>query len=387
MNNTIKISVWSIAMPIIAWLVLGLSQLKLNIGLVEPILMATVLIGAVLAAVHHAETIAHKLGEPFGTLLLASAITIIEVGLILSLMLTGGPETAALARDTVFAAVMIILTGIVGLCLLIGGVLYKEQVFKLHGAIVSLSTLAAIMVLTLILPNYTLTTAGPIYSSSQLAFIALVSLVLYGTFVFVQVVRHRNYFLNVKDIDVKDIDFKSSDLNNELTKDSDAQDAYAQSGSALNISNKIIYLSTLLLLISLAAVVLLAKSLAPTIENFVTLIRAPHQLVGVIIASVVLLPEGLAAVRAARNNMFQTSLNLALGSALATIGLTIPAVALFSLITGWTLILGIDIKSTVLLLLALFINAISLATGRTNVLQGVILLVIFGVYLFTTVIP
>ena len=382
MNNTIKISVWSIAMPIIAWLVLGLSQLKLNIGLVEPILMATVLIGAVLAAVHHAETIAHKLGEPFGTLLLASAITIIEVGLILSLMLTGGPETAALARDTVFAAVMIILTGIVGLCLLIGGVLYKEQVFKLHGAIVSLSTLAAIMVLTLILPNYTLTTAGPIYSSSQLAFIALVSLVLYGTFVFVQVVRHRNYFLNVKDSDVKD-----SDFNDELAKDSDAQDAYAQSGSALNLSNKIIYLSTLLLLISLAAVVLLAKSLAPTIENFVTLIRAPHQLVGVIIASVVLLPEGLAAVRAARNNMFQTSLNLALGSALATIGLTIPAVALFSLITGWTLILGIDIKSTVLLLLALFINAISLATGRTNVLQGVILLVIFGVYLFTTVIP
>ena len=278
-------------------------------------------------------------------------------------MLTGGPETAALARDTVFAAVMIILTGIVGLCLLIGGILYKEQVFKLHGANVSLSTLAAIVVLTLILPNYTLTTTGPIYSTSQLAFIALVSLVLYGSFVFVQAVRHRNYFLNATDNSEQYLDNQNKVTNME---------AYVSAG---------------LLLLSLIAVVLLAKSLAPTIENFVRLIHAPHQLVGVIIASIVLLPEGLAAVRAARKNMFQTSLNLALGSALASIGLTIPAVAILSLITGWTLILGIDMKSTVLLLLALFVNAISLATGRTNILQGVILLVVFGVYLFTTVVP
>lgn len=364
MKNCLNISTWSIVTPIFAWLVLGLSQLSLDLGAIESILMAASLIGAVLAGVHHAESIAHKLGEPFGTLVLATAITIIEVGLILSLMLTGGPETAALARDTVFAAVMIILTGIVGLCLLIGGMLYKEQVFKLHGANVSLSTLAAIVVLTLILPNYTLTAAGPVYSTSQLAFIALVSLTLYGTFVFVQVVRHRNYFLDAID--------------------SDAEHAILNTPSA---DNNHTLISTVLLLISLSAVVLLAKSLAPTIESFVVLIHAPHQLVGVIIASVVLLPEGLAAVRAARKNMFQTSLNLALGSALATIGLTIPAVAIFSLLTGWTLTLGIDMKSTVLLLLALFVNAISLATGRTNVLQGVILLVIFGVYLFTTVIP
>ncbi len=371
MKNSLNISTWSIVTPIVAWLVLGLSQLHFDLdfiywGAIESLLMAASLIGAVLAGVHHAETIAHKLGEPFGTLVLATAITIIEVGLILSLMLTGGPETAALARDTVFAAVMIILTGIVGLCLLIGGVLYKEQVFKLHGANVSLSTLAAIVVLTLILPNYTLTTAGPVYSTSQLAFIALVSLTLYGTFVFVQVVRHRNYFLDAKD---------------------NGNDAEQPNLNRLPSSNKQIYFSTALLLISLSAVVILAKSLAPTIESFVVLIHAPHQLVGVIIASVVLLPEGLAAVRAARKNMFQTSLNLALGSALGTIGLTIPAVAIFSLLTGWTLTLGIDMKSTVLLLLALFVNAISLATGRTNVLQGVILLVIFAVYLFTTVVP
>ncbi len=363
MTKKLNISAWSIAAPIVAWLLLATVQLNLNLGHIEPVLMSVGLIGAVLAAVHHAETIAHKLGEPYGTLLLATAITVIEVGLILSLMLTGGPETAALARDTVFAAVMIILTGIVGLCLLIGGMLYKEQVFKLHGANVSLSTLAAIVVLTLILPNYTLTTTGPIYSNSQLAFIALVSLVLYGSFVFVQAVRHRNYFLDATD--------HQELLLIDQTK----------------VSNTNTYVSAGLLLLSLVAVVLLAKSLAPTIESFVASIHAPHQLVGVIIASIVLLPEGLAAVRAARKNMFQTSLNLALGSALASIGLTIPAVAILSLITGWTLILGIDMKSTVLLLLALFVNAISLATGRTNVLQGVILLVIFGVYLFTTIVP
>ena len=373
MSNGLKISVWSIAAPIVAIIVLGLTQLNLNLGHVESVIMAIALIGVVLAAVHHAETIAHKLGEPYGTLLLATAITVIEVGLILSLMLAGGPETASLARDTVFAAVMIIITGIVGICSLIGGMLYKEQVFKLHGANAALSTLAAIVVLTLILPNYTLTTQGPIYSGSQLAFIALVSLVLYGTFVFVQAIRHRNYFLDVKDIN-DDGDLAEHDL-------------LGSAEVADKSSNAITYYSSCLLLICLAAVVLLAKALAPTIEDFVKLIHAPHQLVGVIIASIVLLPEGLAAVRAARKNMFQTSLNLAMGSALASIGLTIPAVAILSLATGWTLFLGIDMKSTVLVLLALFVNAISLATGRTNVLQGVVLLVIFGVYLFTTAIP
>lgn len=364
MKQNLNIATWSIVMPIFAWLVLGVMLLHFNLGHFAPLLMGVCLIGAVLAGVHHAEAIAHQLGELYGTLVLASAITIIEVGLILSLMLIGGPETASLARDTVFAAVMIILTGIVGLCLLIGGVLHKEQVFKPHGANAALSTLAAIVVLTLILPNYTLTALGPVYSTSQLAFIALVSLTLYGTFVFLQVVRHQNYFLDAIESDIQ-----------------------SANSSRVLLNKKLVYISTILLLFSLSAVVILAKSLAPAIESFVHLIHAPHQLVGVIIASVVLLPEGLAAVRAAQKNMFQTSLNLALGSALATIGLTIPVVAIYSLLTGLILTLGIDMKSTVLLLLALFVNAISLATGRTNVLQGVILLVIFGVYLFTTVIP
>lgn len=370
MKNVLKLSSWPIIAPIVAWLILAGTQLGFNQTATYSMLMAVGLISAVLAAVHHAEVVAHKLGEPFGTLLLAVAITVIEVALILSLMLTGGPETAALARDTVFAAVMIIVSGIVGLCLLIGGVLYKEQTFKLHGANAALTTLAAIVVLTLILPNYTLTTVGPMYSGSQLAFIAIVSLVLYGTFVFVQVIRHRNYFLDAQDSD------------EELADDSQVTAILSPT-----TNSKVAYISAALLLVCLVAVVLLAKSLAPTIEALVISIGAPNQLVGVIIASIVLLPEGLAAVRAARKNLFQTSLNLALGSALASIGLTIPAVAILSLITGWTLVLGIDMKSTVLLLLALFVSALSLVTGRTNILQGVILLVIFAVYLFTTVIP
>ena len=366
LNKWMPASVWPMIAPVAAWLILAGTQLDIlhYLGNVYLFVMAAGLIGAVLAAVHHAEVVAHKLGEPFGTILLAVAITIIEVALILSLMLTGGAQTAALARDTVFAAVMIIVSGIVGLCLLIGGVLYKEQVFKLHGAIAALTTLAAIVVLTMILPNYTITTVGPMYSDGQLAFIAVVSLVLYGTFVFVQVIRHRNYFL-----DASDIELGTETLHAPTTSINSAR------------------LSASLLLVCLVAVVLLAKSLAPSIEALVVSIGAPHQLVGVIIAGIVLLPEGLAAVRAARNNMFQTSLNLALGSALASIGLTIPAVAVLSLIMGWTLILGIDMKSGILLLLALFVSSLSLATGRTNVLQGVILLIIFAVYLFTTVIP
>ena len=372
-NKWISALNWTMLAPVAAWLILACTQFGIgeSLGTVYLLIMSIGLISTVLAAVHHAEVVAHKLGEPFGTLLLAVAITIIEVALILSLMLAGGAETAALARDTVFAAVMIIVSGIVGLCLLIGGVLHKVQVFKLQGANAALTTLTAIMVLTLVLPNYTNTTAGPIYSSSQLAFISVVSLVLYGTFVFVQIIRHRNYFLDAND-------------NNDDVPTNHTQIELVKSASS---STKIAWISTVLLFVCLVAVVLLAKSLAPSIEALVTSIGAPHQLVGVIIASIVLLPEGLAAVRAARKNMFQTSLNLALGSALASIGLTIPAVAVLSLMMGWTLVLGIDMKSTVLLLLALFVTSISLSTGRTNVLQGVILLVIFAVYLFTTVIP
>jgi Ca2+:H+ antiporter len=277
-------------------------------------------------------------------------------------MLAGGPDAATLARDTVFAAVMIILNGIVGLCLIMGGALFREQRFGLFGVSASLATLAAIVVLTLVLPNHTTSQAGPVYTPSQLAFVAIVSAGLYGVFVMVQSVRHRDYFL------------------------SPAPEGGGETHAALP-TNRAAALSVVLLLACLGAVVLLAKALAPGIEAGVVAAGAPKALVGVIIAGVVLLPEGVAAFRAARANRLQTSLNLALGSALASIGLTIPAVAIVSIATGLQLTLGIDQKSTVLLLLSLFVTGQSLGTGRTTVLQGAVLLVLFATYLFTTIVP
>jgi len=333
MKAPAPLALWSIAAPAAGWLVLaGTLVFK---GPTYAIVLAIGLFACVLAAVHHAEVVAHRVGEPFGTFLLAVAITVIEVALIVSLMIAGGPTTTALARDTVFAAVMLILNGIVGLCLLVGGSRHKEQVFGLHGVSASLTTLAAIAVLTLILPNYTLTTVGPFYSRSQLAFIAIVSLVLYGLFVLVQTVRHRDYFLSADD-----------------RSDAETHAAPPTARAAL--------VSAVLLIACLGAVVLLGKALAPTMEAAVDAIGAPPALVGIIIAAIVLMPEAYAAVRAAHANQLQMSMNLALGSALASIGLTIPAVAVVSLVTGWTLTLGLDIKSSVLLLLSLLVATLSL---------------------------
>jgi len=351
---------WTLAAPLGGWLVIAGQRLQLGDGYL--VLLTLGLFGCVMAAVHHAEVVAHRVGEPYGTLVLAVAVTAIEVALIVSLMLAGGPATSALARDTVFAAVMIILNGIVGICLLLGGSRFGEQKFDLYGVNASLAALAAIVVLTLVLPNYTTTVPGPFYSASQLGFIAIVSLFLYGAFVFVQAVRHRDYFLPPQGIG--------------------GEDAHASPPG-----NAAALLSLALLLVGLGAVVLLAKAISPSVEAAVTGIGAPKALVGVIIAAVVLLPEGLAAVRAARANRLQTSLNLALGSALASIGLTIPAVAIVSIVTGWTLTLGIDAKSSVLLLLSLLVATLSLGTGRTTVLQGAVHLVIFAVYLEMTIVP
>lgn len=350
---------WTVAAPLIGWLLIAA---PLGGGAFTVMLIAA-LAGSVLAAVHHAELIAHRVGEPFGTFLLAIAVTVIEVGLIVSLMLSGGEGSAALARDTVFAAVMIILNFLVGICLLVGGFRHKEQIFEQTGVSAALATLAALTILTLVLPNFTVSAPGPVYSASQLGFVALVSLILYGTFALVQTVRHRDYFLP----------------RGEAAFDEEAHAEPPSSRAALAAS--------VLLLACLGAVVLLAKSLAPAIEGGVAALGAPKALVGVVIATLVLLPESLAALRAARANRLQTSLNLGLGSALATIGLTIPAVATLALLAGLPLTLGLDPKSIVLLILTLVVATLSLGTGRTTILQGVVHLVIFAVYLFTTIVP
>lgn len=351
---------WTLAAPAIGWL--ALAGLGLGLGKLYMLVMVIGLFMCVMAAVHHAEVVAHRVGEPFGTLLLAVAVTAIEVALIVSLMLAGGPSAAAMARDTVFAAVMIILNGIVGVCLLAGSTRFGEQRFGQYGVNASLAALAAIVVLTLVLPNFTTSVAGPTYSPWQLAFVAVVSLILYGAFVFVQTVRHRDYFLP-------------------------SEAAASEHVHAPPPTNRVTALSAALLLACLGAVVLLAKAISPQVEAALDTFGAPKAVIGVIIAAVVLLPEAVAAVRAARLNRLQTSLNLALGSALATIGLTIPAVAIVSLASGLTLTLGIDAKSMVLLMLSLLVATLSLGTGRTTVLQGTVHLVIFAVYLFTTVVP
>jgi Ca2+:H+ antiporter len=353
---------WTFLAPVFAGLALLLADFGPGQG-ISGFLVALIAIGvagAVFAAVHHADVVAHRIGEPYGTLVLALAVTVIEVALIVSLMIAGGPSTAALARDTVFAAVMIILNGIVGLCLLVGSVMHREQRFSVDGVSALLVTLSTIVIMTLVFPNYTIAVPGPYYSPSQLLFIAIVSLVIYGAFVFTQTIGHRHFFLD----EVAD-----------------------EPKHAERPSNGTTALSAILLLVCLAAVVLLAEKLAPSLEALVEHLRAPHALAGVVIAAVVLLPEGLAALRAARANRLQTSLNLALGSAIASIGLTIPTVSFLSLYMHTQLVLGINTESTALLVLSLFVTAVALRTARTNILHGVVLLVIFAVYLFTTVVP
>ncbi len=322
---------------------------------------ALVLIATVFGAVYHAEVVAHRVGEPFGTLILALAVTIIEVALIVSIMATGGANDAGLARDTVFAAVMIVCNGIVGLCLLFGGMRHHVQGFHLQGANAALSVLIALTILSLVLPNFTVTTAGPTFSTAQLVFAAVVSLVLYGSFVFVQTIRHRDFFL------------PHEGGNDETHATPPTMRTTLVSGG--------------LLLVSLIAVVGLAKMLTPALERGIAAAGAPKSLVGIIIAGVVLLPEGLAAFRAARLNRLQTSMNLALGSALASIGLTIPAVAAVSIAFGKPLTLGLDKKEEVLLVLTLVVSVSTLGTGRTTVLQGIVHVVIFAAFLFLAVVP
>lgn len=349
----------SLALPFAGWLVLLLAWT----GIGAPLVTGITLIGVVIAAVHHAETVAHRVGEPFGTLILAVAVTVIEVGLIVSLMLANREAASTLTRDTVFAAGMIILNLLLGLCLIAAAKHQREARFTRTGATAALSTLATLMVLTLILPNFTTSVLGPVYSGPQLAFVAAFSLLLYLTFVFVQTVGNRDYFLPKGNLQAE-------------------PDAHATPPSDFQT-----WLSFAVLLVSLGAVVLMAKTLSPTLEAAVAQANAPRAVVGVAIAAIVLLPEGVAAVRAARANRLQTSLNLALGSALATIGLTIPVVTIASFALDLPLTLGLDAKGIVLLALTLFIGALSLARGRTTVLHGAVHIVIFGAYLLTTIVP
>ena len=328
------------------------------------ILMSITLIGAVLAAVHHAEVIAHKTGEPFGSLVLAICVTIIEVSLIISMMLTGHEGSQFIARDAVFATVMIVMNGVIGLCIFIGGLKHHEMSFRNEGTNSALAVLTALATFILIMPNMTVSTPGPDFTKSQLAFAGIASFALYIAFLFFQTVSHRDYYLP-KAVDQK------TDVNFHAHKPSNLKTA----------------VSAVLLILSLIVVVGLAELLSPAIEAGVEAAGAPKTIVGIAIALLVLLPEGFAAVRAARANRLQSSLNLALGSALASIGLSIPAIAAIAIFFDLPLSLGISNLNMTLMYLSFFIGALTLAIGRTTLLQGVVHLIIFFEYLFLSLVP
>jgi Ca2+:H+ antiporter len=350
---------WAWAWPLAGWAVMVTTFALGGSGPIAA-LAGLALIATVFAAVYHAEVIAERIGEPYGTLVLAVAVTVIEVALIVSIMSAAPADKAALARDTVFATVMIACNGIVGICLLMGGVRHHTQGFQIEGASAALAVLAALTTLTLILPNVT-STPGPVFSTSQLVFAGIVSLTLYGAYVFVQTVSHRGYFLPAE--------------------------GSVATAPHVAPSKAVALLSASLLLASLVAVVGLAKGLTPTLEFAVAYFAVPKAVVGVALALLVLMPEGLAAVRAARANELQTSLNLALGSALASIGLTIPAVGIVSIVLNQPLELGLGLKDEVLLALTIVVGIITLGTGRTTVLQGIVHLVIFAAFLFLALAP
>jgi Ca2+:H+ antiporter len=329
-------------------------------GAATSLLAGVALIGAVISAVHHAEVVAHRVGEPFGTLVLAVAVTVIEVALIVSVMLSAGGGKEAVARDTVFAAIMICCNGIVGLCLLMGGMRHHEQGFQLQGASSALAVLCALAVLSMVLPSFSLSSPGSGLTPAQLVFAGVISLVLYLVFVFVQTIRHRDYFLAAPG---------------------------DEDGHADPPPKNVALASFGWLVVALLAVVGLAKMLSPVVENAVEAVGAPEAVVGIIIAALVLMPEGTAALRNARADRLQNSLNLALGSALASIGLTIPTVAIVSIFMDRPILLGLEPKEIVLLALTLVVGVFTLGTGRTTLLQGVVHLAIFAAFLFFAVVP
>jgi Ca2+:H+ antiporter len=339
---------------------LGKAATGPGLAVVVPLVGLVVLMSVVFAAVYHADVIAHRTGEPYGTLVLTVAVTVIEVALILSIMLAGEGRPN-LARETVFSVIMVVCNGVVGLCLVMGGLRFGEQGFRLFGTGSYLLVLMPLATLTLILPTYTTSAPGPYYSPSQLLFVSCATLALYAVFLYVQTVRHRDYFL--------------SDMGG------------AAEDHAAPPTNRQLAESIALLLLGLVAVVLLAKGVSGSLETMVAAVGAPDEAVGLLVAVLVLLPETVAALRAAQRNELQKSLNLALGSSLATIGLTIPAVSLLAVALHQQLQLGLVMRDTVLLILTFGVSLVTFGGGRTNILPGFVHLVLFATFVFLIFVP
>jgi Ca2+:H+ antiporter len=330
----------------------------LHARLSEPLWLAftflwlfSVILGSALCVVRHAEHLAARLGEPYGTLILTISVTFIEV-ISISAIMVHGDNNPTLARDTLFAVVMIVLNGMVGLSLLFGGLRHREQHYNLQGANAYLGVIIPLVVLSLILPNYTQTTPGPIFSFAQQMFLVLVASGLYLAFLTMQTGRHRDYFTVVEETVIE-----------------------KKAASAQPLGP-----SALLLLCYMLPVVLLAEHLARPVDYMIETLKAPVALGGVIMAVLVATPEAIGAVRAAMANHLQRSINIFLGSVLSTIGLTIPAMILLSRFNGHDMVLGLEHTDTVMLLLTLAVSVVTFASGRTNILQGGVHLILFASY-------
>jgi Ca2+:H+ antiporter len=357
----VRVASWTGVVPVLAVLVLIATWGSKPPGVVLA-LVGVLLAASVLAAVHHAEVVAHRVGEPFGSLVLAVAVTVIEVALIVTLMVSGDSETATLARDTVFAAVMITCNGVIGLSLMVGALRRGVASFNAEGTATALATVSTLATLTLVLPRFTTSTPGPEFSAAQLAFAAVASVALYGLFVVVQTVRHRDYFLPVGP--------------------EPAADEHALPPSVHQALG-----SLALLVVALVAVVGLAKIESPAIEDAVEAIGAPPSAVGVVIALLVLAPETLAALRNALRDRVQTSFNLAFGSAMASIGLTIPAIAVASIWLEGPLELGLGATEIVLLAITVVVGGFTVLPGRATLQEGGVHLALFAAFLFLAVNP
>lgn len=365
---------WSTRVSIVVPFV-GLALLALTWGSNPSTALALFLAGVhvalVLVSVGHAEAIAHRVGEPFGTLVLALAVTVIEVSLVVTLMATEGPKAATLARDTVFAAIMIVCNGVVGASILSGARRSRVVRFSEQGANALLGTVVTVATLSLVLPTFTSSSDGPTFTASQFAFSAISAAAVYGVFVFVQTISHRWMFLSPE----------------ALADESDDEFAHIAPHAPRVGKAEGLAIRTVLLLIGLAGVVGLAKTLAPRIEDAVVWAGAPQMFVGVVIALMILLPESIAAFRASARGEMQTSLNLSLGSALASIGLTIPAIAVASIWLEGPVILGLGSKEIVLLALTALVGSLTFGSGRATVLQGVHHLAIFAAFIFLSIVP
>jgi Ca2+:H+ antiporter len=317
-------------------------------------LFAAILISA-FAVVRHAEGLALKLGEPLGTLVLTLSVTGIEVMMIAAVMYAGHGN-ASLARDAMFAVVMIVLNGMVGLSLLLGGLRFHEQTYNLQGANAFLAVIVPLAVLGLVLPNFTVSSPGPTFSSLQAAFLIIMSVGLYGVFLAIQNVRHRDYFVAPESAPKRDPSIAG----------------YGGRSVAYHAS---------LLLSYLLPLVILSKQMAVPINYSISVLRAPPALGGFLVAVIVLSPEALSAARAALANQLQRSVNILLGSVLATISLTIPAVLTLGFITDQRVVLGLDAVDMILLVLTLALSTLTFASARTNMLLGAVHLLLFLAYL------